>query len=786
MTYNIITIGCQTNRSDSERLSFYLEKLGFLRVDNFSKANLVVFVTCGVKQMAEDRVYGLVNRVYKNNKKAIVGITGCLSDRPDVQIRLKGKADFFFNISNLAKLNEKLKKFFPKIKKSFFDNVKNYLEISSNRSSSFSAFVPIGNGCNNFCSYCVVPYARGREVYRSASDIVEEVRNLVQNGYKEIILLAQNVNSYKSNRVDFPDLLEKIDKIPGDFWLRFSSSHPKDVSPKLIKVLKSSRHLCEHFHLAVQSGDNDILEMMNRKYRVEDFKKTVKKIKQALDYKNGLPASITTDIIVGFPGETQKNFSNTLKLLREMKFGLIYIAKYSPRYGTVSAQMRDNISLEEKKKREVRLNNLLRKIALENNKFYLNKEVEVLIEGVSRKGIVFGKTRTDKIVKIYLAIPVLNKKSSRMDLNNMDRCGLGGLIGQFAKVKINKAKEFELEGNLVFDDKNKKDNKYIKNKGNKKIVNSKNIKRIVAKKEETKKEKERVLVILGPTSSGKTSVAVKLAQELGGEIVSADSRQVYKGMDIGTGKDLAEYNSSRGNIPYHLIDVCSPKTVFSVAKYQKLAFKAIDDILKRKKLPILVGGSGLYLEAVISNYTLAKDKPVFGQRDAYENLKLEDLQNEIKNINPSFFKGLNISNLKNKRRLARYLELLINDKNFSQQKGEARYDFLIFGLEVDREILRKRIYDRLVKRLDEEDLIGEVERLKKEGVSFKRLESFGLEYRAVSLLLQKKISYQKMLDNLYISICQFSKRQKSWFRRMEKQGIKINWVKKINEIKNFF
>ncbi len=433
MTYSIIVIGCQMNKADSERLSFYLDSLGFKRIDNFLKADFVTIITCGVKQMAEDRVYGLVEKMVRNNKKGVIAISGCLSDRVDVQNRLKDKVDIWFNIANLMTLNKSLKKYFPSIKKISLTKFKNYLNIPADYSSSFSAFVPIGNGCNNFCSYCVVPYARNREVYRPAEDIVKEVKDLIKKGYKEITLIAQNVNSYKSS-IDFPDLLKTIDDLPGDFWLRFSTSHPKDVGSKLIKVLKEGKHICEHVHLAVQSGDNDILKSMNRKYSVEKYKKLVKNIRLAMDKKNNFPVAITTDIIVGYPGETEKNFSNTKKLFQELKFDLAFISKYSPRPFTASFNLPDNVSLDEKKTREKELNKLLKKYALVNNKKYVGKKVLILLEGITRKGELFGRTRTSKLVKI------INNKS----INN-SRC----LMGRFIKVKITKAKEFELIGKII-------------------------------------------------------------------------------------------------------------------------------------------------------------------------------------------------------------------------------------------------------------------------------------------------------------------------------------------------
>ncbi len=417
------------NKSDSERTSFYLESLGFKVEKDFLKARLVLIVTCGVRQSAEDRVYGLVNQILKKNKKVIIAITGCLSDRPDVKKALVNKVAIYFNISDLLNLDKKLFKYFSKIKAIKFSQ-KNYLQLDSNRFSNFSAFVPIGNGCNNFCSYCVVPYARGREVYRPAQEIIKEVKDLIKSGYKEINLIAQNVNSYKSS-IDFPGLLSEIDNIKGKFWLRFSTSHPKDVNSKLLKVFKTSKNICEHFHLALQSGDNDILQSMNRKYSSDYFKKLIIKIRKYLDYKNGFPVNISTDIIVGYPGETKKRFLNTKALFSELEFDLAYISCYSPRYGTASFNLKDNISLKEKKKRALDLENILKKTALKKNEIYLNKEVEVLVESIDKKGRPKGRTRTSKVVRIL----------------NADNCRK--LIGEFVIVKINKVLEFELQGVLI-------------------------------------------------------------------------------------------------------------------------------------------------------------------------------------------------------------------------------------------------------------------------------------------------------------------------------------------------
>ena len=430
-TYHIITIGCQMNKVDSERLAAFLDDQGFKATPDTKKANVVVINTCGIRQMAEDRVYGLVNTIRKLNPKSKIIVAGCLSKRDDVKKRLAGRADIFLPINEMIQLPELLKgeELEPKFS---LDEVRlkqgeKYLSILPKHEKSFTAYVPIGNGCNNFCAYCVVPYARGREVYRPAQEIIKEVKKLVENGYKEVILIAQNVNSFHDKKYDFPKLLAAVVKIKGDFWVRFSSSHPKDMSDELIKVVGSSDKICAHLHLAVQSGDDKILEIMNRRYTAAHYENLIKKVRAV---KPGI--AITTDVIVGFPGETKKQFENTAKLFRNIKFDLAYIAQYSPRPGTVSSKMDDNVSREEKKRREEVINNILKKTALDNNQKYLDKEIRVLVEGINKRGKYYGKTSTYQTVLIRSV-----KKATRK------------LTGQFVFVKIKEILPFALEGDLV-------------------------------------------------------------------------------------------------------------------------------------------------------------------------------------------------------------------------------------------------------------------------------------------------------------------------------------------------
>lgn len=285
-----------------------------------------------------------------------------------------------------------------------------------------------------------------------------------------------------------------------------------------------------------------------------------------------------------------------------------------------------------------------------------------------------------------------------------------------------------------------------------------------------------VIVILGPTSSGKTKLAVSLAKDLNGEIVSADSRQVFKGMDIGTGKDLNEYKIGKKKIPYYLIDIVKPNESFDLAKFQKLAFKAIDKIIKKGSLPILVGGSGLYLQAVVDNYDLGAAASDHKKRNRRERLSAIEIFNEIDRLNPAFAKKINESDRKNVRRLARYLEIVEQGRSHANRLP-SQYEFKIFGLNPGREVLKEKIEKRLLDRLEKEGLVLEVKKLHQGGVSWQRLESFGLEYKFIAHYLQKKIDYDKMVTDLNIAIRQFAKRQLTWFKRWEKQGREIIWFK---------
>ncbi len=430
--YHIITIGCQMNKADSERLAAFLESQDYREAARAKAADLLLINTCGVRQAAEDRVYGLATSVKRENPAGKIVITGCLSQREDVKKRLAGCADLFLPINEMFRLpellaGEKLKPYFS------LDAVRKrqgekYLTITPKLSTRFSAYVPIGNGCDNFCAYCVVPYVRGREVYRPAEDIIKEVEALIKTGYKEIYLLAQNVNSYRDRDYDFPRLLTTLSRFPGRFWLRFFSSHPKDMNDKLIKALAASPKICRHLHLPVQAGDDAVLKAMNRHYTISHYQSLIKKARRA---KPGL--AVTTDVIVGFPGETKKQFLATAKLFREVKFDLAYIAPYSPRPQTAAYRLKDDVDREEKRRRFKVLTDILKKTALANNRKYLGQTVTVLVEGKNRAGKYYGRTDSYKTV-LFTAENFRRKKKS--------------LIGEFAEIEIKTAYDFGLAGVL--------------------------------------------------------------------------------------------------------------------------------------------------------------------------------------------------------------------------------------------------------------------------------------------------------------------------------------------------
>ena len=432
----VLTLGCQQNEADSERLMGMAIEMGYEKTDTPDDASLIIVNTCAIREHAEKRALSLVGQ-YKHikakNPELIIVICGCMvvqEHRVDDIKRRYPYVDILFGPSLIHKMPEHIFARMSGSRRIFDpdDKIYNYAEgLPVCRESGFKAWVSVMYGCNNFCSYCIVPYVRGRERSRKREDVVAEVRDLVAKGYKDITLLGQNVNSYgvdSSFDYDFADLLYELDKIEGDYIIHFMTSHPKNASKKLIDVMAESRHVARHFHLPMQSGSDSVLKVMNRRY---DFKKYI----EILDYiREKMPdCTVSSDIIVGFPTETDADFEDTLAALERARFDMIFSFLYSPRKGTPAAEM-EQIPQEVKQARFDRMLALQNSICLEQNKKAEGKTLRVLCEGASKNNAdtFFGRTEGGKIVFF-------------------EPCPEN--IGEFVNVNIERGDTFALYGKIV-------------------------------------------------------------------------------------------------------------------------------------------------------------------------------------------------------------------------------------------------------------------------------------------------------------------------------------------------
>lgn len=374
------SFGCQLNISDGEKIKGLLKSMGYRFTENENEADLVILNTCAVRENAEDRVFGIIGSMKKLKEQKpslIIGISGCMTAQNHIAGKIKKsypQVDFVVGTSALSSIPKLLSDCIKGQK--FGMDISEYDDFSEAseqvRDSAFKASVPIMFGCNNFCTYCIVPYVRGRERSRRQEDIIAEVKTLAANGYKEIMLLGQNVNSYGNDFGEtgaFPKLLRELDKIEGDFIIRFMSSHPKDATRELIDAVFECDKVAKHLHLPLQSGSSDVLNRMNRRYTAEKYMETVEYIRsKAPDF------SLTTDLIVGFPNETDEDFRATLDIIKRVKYDNIYSFIYSRRSGTKAAEMEDKISDEVKSHRMRQLLALQREISTEHYKRFIGKK----------------------------------------------------------------------------------------------------------------------------------------------------------------------------------------------------------------------------------------------------------------------------------------------------------------------------------------------------------------------------------------------------------------------------
>jgi len=404
--YLIFTYGCQMNVSDSEVLAGYLEGMGYSVAKNEEEADILIINTCAIRKKAEEKVYsrlGMLRELKRNKPGMIIALWGCLAQHEGIARKIKERFKFIDLVSGpnaLGRFPELLEKAGSSEKTVFDLNLSGEREsLPVKRNNGFKAWVPISHGCNNFCSYCVVPYVRGPEISRLPENIINETKELIKNGFKEVTMLGQNVNSYGKDlkqKIDFADLLRKLDQLDNNsLRIRFMTSHPKDFSEKVIRAIAEGKNICEHIHLPLQSGSDRVLKEMNRGYNREFYWKIIEKIRKIIPN-----SSITTDIIVGFPGEDEEDFALTMEMVERVRFDAAFTFIYSPRKGTKAAEMRNQVLPEVKRERIIKLNKKQNRINLEKNQSLLGSIQEVLVEGKSKTDtdMYTGRTRTNKIV----------------------------------------------------------------------------------------------------------------------------------------------------------------------------------------------------------------------------------------------------------------------------------------------------------------------------------------------------------------------------------------------------
>ncbi len=439
-TYHIKTFGCQMNEHDSEIIAGMLENMGYTSNDTLESADIIILNTCSVRENADLRFFGNLGEL-KHIKKlrpdVVIAVCGCMMQQEHIIDTIKKKhsfVDIVFGTHNVHELPELLMKTKDEQNKviSIWDEAKEIVEnLPVKRKYSKKALVNITYGCNNFCTYCIVPYTRGRERSREAEDILREVTKLAEEGTREIMLLGQNVNSYGKtlkSPVDFSDLLIMLCEIDGIERIRFMTSHPKDLSDKLIQTVKDYKKICNYIHLPVQSGSTRILKKMNRKYTKEDYLRLVDKLREAIP-----DIGISTDIIVGFPGESKEDFDETLDLVKKVRFDSAFTFIYSARQGTPAAEYDDPIDKATKHEWFNELVRIQNTVSAEKNEEYRDTIQDVMVEGVSKKDKLklSGRTETNKLVNFTIDTPDQDWE------------------GEVVKVKITDSNTFNLEGQMI-------------------------------------------------------------------------------------------------------------------------------------------------------------------------------------------------------------------------------------------------------------------------------------------------------------------------------------------------
>ncbi len=429
------SFGCAQNVADGEKINGLLRVMGYQKAETPETADLILFNTCAVREGAEDRVYGHIGalKALKNaDPRLMIVVCGCMAQRPEVAEKLKKSfpyVDIVFGTGAVHRLPSLIARRMRQKRRVFWDEPDPAIRegLPQERTDPVRALLPIMQGCNNFCTYCIVPYVRGREISRRPGDVIREARDLIAGGCREILLLGQNVNSYGKGleeKTDFPSLLRELDGIEGDFRIRFMTSHPKDCTRELIDVISAGAHICRHIHLPVQSGSNEILRRMNRHYTVDQYTELIAYARAKME-----DVTFSSDIIVGFPGENRADFEQTLDLVRRMRYNALFTFIYSRRSGTPAAVMEDPVSAQEKSRWFRELLSVQTEICTELNQSFLGKKVRVLFDGPGKEpGTVSGRTPGNVIV---------------------EAAGSEDLVGAFADVRITKAMNWAMTGEIV-------------------------------------------------------------------------------------------------------------------------------------------------------------------------------------------------------------------------------------------------------------------------------------------------------------------------------------------------
>ncbi|MCJ7682375.1 MAG: tRNA (N6-isopentenyl adenosine(37)-C2)-methylthiotransferase MiaB [Candidatus Aminicenantes bacterium] len=434
--YFIHTFGCQMNESDSERMAGILEGMGAVKAASPEESTLILINTCAVRQKSEEKLFSLLGRLDRIKRKngALIGVMGCVAQlyRGNL-IKEKPTIDFVMGPDNYGDLPDILAgiaSHAPQSKRIITRFSREWHEIDDSlvlRESSFSAYVTIMEGCDNFCSYCVVPFTRGREKFRPIQHILAEIQSLANNNYKEVLLLGQNVNSYKDpeSGIGFVDLLESVNSVEEIVWIRFITSHPKNFSPEIAQKMAANRKICRQLHLPVQSGSSDILARMKRQYTREEYLENIAFIKELMP-----DIALSADIIVGYPGETEKDHKETLSLLEEVRYANIFSFRYSPRPRSAAAREKDSVPLEVKKRRLIEVQSLQKDIQLSLKRTFIGKTIKTLCTGRSKKDSVRFSGRSE-------GYQVINFDAER------------DVIGQFVQVEITSCGPYSLRGRMV-------------------------------------------------------------------------------------------------------------------------------------------------------------------------------------------------------------------------------------------------------------------------------------------------------------------------------------------------